>query len=165
MISNVDKKINNEEIELVYKLSTQNDNNEKNIMYCCEYLCKCLLMGNSQDIEINKILEKITLITEKNDKYLKKVLEICENSIENNDKTISSFSILEEILKKNIIQKEEKIEEKEVIKEFIKDNHLINLFEKNLKLYLQKAKEIFSLLNIKKDLLVQVIIILRQIIN
>ena len=144
VISNVDKKINNEEIELVYKLSTQNDNNEKNIMYCCEYLCKCLLMGNSQDIEINKILEKITLITEKNDKYLKKVLEICENSIENNDKTIPSFSILEEILKKNIIQKEEKNEEKEVIKEFIKDNHLISLFEKNLKLYLQKAKEIFE---------------------
>ena len=33
------KKINNEELELVYKLSLKDDDNKKNILICCEYLC------------------------------------------------------------------------------------------------------------------------------
>ena len=100
VLNNVDKKINNEEIEFVYKLSTQNFDNEKNINQCCEYLCQCYLMSNlqSDDMEIKKILEKIIVITSKDDKYLKKILNICENNIEKNEKAIPCFNIIKHIL-------------------------------------------------------------------
>ena len=100
VLSNVDKKISNEEIEFVFKLSTQNKDNETNMNHCCEYLCQCYLMSNpkSTDVEINKILEKIILVTSQDDKYLKKVLNICENCLTKNDKTIPCFTIIEKIL-------------------------------------------------------------------
>ena len=148
VLSNVDKKISNEEIEFVFKLSTQNKDNETNMNHCCEYLCQCYLMSNpkSTDVEINKILEKIILVTSQDDKYLKKVLNICENCLTKNDKTIPCFTIIERILEQYNTKKDEQEQKKEnvVINEFTKDNHLINLFENNLKMYLTKTKEILE---------------------
>jgi len=142
IISNVDKKINQEEIELVYKLSIQGNNNEKNIILCCDYLCKCLLMSENSNIKNNPLLEKLLLLVEKNDNYLGKVLDICENCIKNNDRTILSYSILSEIMDKYINETNEKIAE------FIKDKHLLNLFEDNFHLYVKQVKELLTKNNI-----------------
>ena len=142
IISNVDKKINQEEIELVYKLSIQGNNNEKNIILCCDYLCKCLLMSENSNIKNNPLLEKLLLLVEKNDNYLGKVLDICENCIKNNDRTILSYSILYEIMDKYINESNEKINE------FIKDKHLLNLFEDNFHLYIKQIKELLTKNNI-----------------
>ena len=142
IISNVDKKINQEEIELVYKLSIQGNDNEKNIILCCDYLCKCLLMSENSNIKNNPLLEKLLLLVEKNDNYLGKVLDICENCIKNNDRTILSYSILYEIMDKYINESNEKINE------FIKDNHLLKLFEDNFHLYVKQVKELLTKNNI-----------------
>ena len=140
IISNIDTKISQEEVELVIKLSSQENSNEKNIMLGCDYLCKCLLMSNNLNIKNNQILEKLLSLAEKNDIYLKKVLDICENYIKNNDKTILSYSILTEIMEKYL--------NNEKINDFTKDQHLLHLFEDNFNLYVKQTKELLSKNNI-----------------
>jgi len=135
---NVDKKNNKEEIELVYKLSTQGKNNEKNIEHCCDYLCQCLLISNDSNIKKTPILEKILEIIEKDKKYLKKIFDICENCIKNNEKTILSYSILFEVMDKLA---NEKID---IIDDFIKDEHLLKLFEDNYNLYIKQSKDLLK---------------------
>ena len=70
-----DKKISKEELDFVFNLSIHNEN-EKNMMHCCDYLCQIFFQENSQTSESNEksklILEKITLISSKNEKCLKK---------------------------------------------------------------------------------------------
>ena len=70
VITNVDKKINKDEVELVYNLSTQGENNDKNIEHCCEYLCQCLLISNDSNIKKSPILEKLLEIVEKDSNFL-----------------------------------------------------------------------------------------------
>ena len=119
------------------------------MMHCCDYLCQIFFQENSQTSESNEksklILEKITLISSKNEKCLKKILNICENGLEKNENSIQCFMIISSILNSfNQENSDNKEELKEVINEFTKDNHLINLLENNLKLYLAKAKEILE---------------------
>ena len=140
IISNIEQKISPEEVKLVNKLSTQENSNEKNIMLCCDYLCKCLLMSNNSNIKNTQLLENLLSLIEKNDIYLKKVLDICENYIKNNDKTILSYSILTEIMEKYL--------NNEKINDFIKDQHLLHLFEDNFNLYVKQTKELLSKNNI-----------------
>ena len=136
------KKINNEELELVYKLSLQGKENQKNILICCEYLCNCLLSSPTTKISNSPVLEKLISLSQKDDIYLKKILDICENCIKKNDKAILSYSILFEVM--------EKInpETNECIKNFIKDEYLLHLFQDNFKLYNQQANEILEKNNI-----------------
>ena len=141
--SNVDEKQNKQEIELVFKLSTQY-NNEKNIENCCDYLCQCLLMSKNTNIKNDPVMEKLLEIIEKDNKYLKKVFDICENFIKRNEKTISSFSILFEMIGKFWDEKNEN----EIIKDFIKDRHLLRLFEDNFKLYVEHTKNLLKKNNI-----------------
>ena len=136
------KKINNEELELVYKLSLQGKENKKNILICCEYLCNCLLSSPTTKINNSPILEKLLILAQKDDIYLKKILEICENCIKKNDKAILSYAILFEIM--------EKInpETNESISNIIKEEYLLNLFKDNFKLYNKQANEILEKNNI-----------------
>ena len=136
--TNVDTKNNKEEIELVYELSIQGQNNEKKIGYCCDYLCQCLLVSNDPNISNNPILEKLLEIIEKDNKYLKKIFDICENSIKKNERTILSYSILFEIMDKI------NCETNEIVGDFIKDRHLLNLFEDNFKLYIKQTKDLLE---------------------
>ena len=118
------KKVNNEELELVYKLSLKDINNKKNILMCCEYLCNCLLSSPSPKISGSPILEKLLDIAQKDDIYLKKILDICKECIKKNDKALLSYSILFEIMDK--INRETN----ECIQNLIKDQYLLHLFEK-----------------------------------
>ena len=136
------KKINNEELELVYKLSLKDINNKKNILMCCEYLCNCLLSSPSPKISGSPILEKLLDIAQKDDIYLKKILDICEECIKKNDKALLSYSILFEIMDK--INRETN----ECIKNLIKDQYLLHLFEDNFRLYIKQAKEMMEKNNI-----------------
>ena len=142
MRSNVDVKHNEQEIELVYKLSMQGKGNEKNIEHCCDYLCQCILMSNNTNIKKSPILEKLLDIVQKDKKYLKKIFNFCENSIKNNDKAILSYALLFEVLDK--FHKDEK----EIINDFIKDKHLLNIFEDNFRLYVKQAQELLTNNNI-----------------
>ena len=136
------KKINNEELELVYKLSLSGKENQKNILICCEYLCNCLLSSTTTKIKGSPILDKLLSLAQKDDIYLKKILEICENCIKKNEKAILSYSILFEVMDK--INRETN----ECLQNLIKDEYLLHLFEDNFKLYNEQAKEMMEKNNI-----------------
>jgi hypothetical protein len=97
-------------------------------------------MSNNSNLKNNQLLEKLLLLIEKNDNYLKTVLDICENYIKNNDKTILSYSILTEIMEKYLNNQK--------INDFTKDQHLLHLFEDNFNLYVKQAKELLTKSNI-----------------
>ena len=82
------------------------------------------------------------VLAQKDDIYLKKILEICENCIKTNEKAILSYSILFEVM--------EKInpETNDAIRNMIKDEYLLHLFEDNFKLYNQQANEMMEKNNI-----------------
>ena len=138
------KKITDEEFELLYKLYLHGNENEsqENLLTFCEYLCYCLLSFPVTKISNSPILEKLIIISEKGDIYLKKIFEICENHIKKNDKAIICFSILLEII--------ERINPKKIecLNILIKDDYLLNLFQDNFKLYNQQAIEIMEKNNI-----------------
>ena len=137
------KKINNDELDLVYKLSLQGKHNEKNILICTEYLCNCLLASPTPHIKNNPILDKVLTLAQKNDIYLKKILTICENCLKKNENSLLSYSILFEIMDKM------NIEENECIQGMVKDQYLLHLFEDNFRLYNKQASELFEKSEIK----------------
>ena len=137
------KKINNDELDLVYKLSLQGEHNEKNILICTEYLCNCLLASPTPHIKNNPILDKVLTLAQKNDIYLKKILTMCENCLKKNENSLLSYSILFEIMDKM------NIEENECIQGMVKDQYLLHLFEDNFRLYNKQASELFEKSEIK----------------
>ena len=109
---------------------------------CCEYLCNCLLSSPSPKISGSPILEKLLDIAQKDDIYLKKILDICKECIKKNDKALLSYSILFEIMDK--INRETN----ECIQNLIKDQYLLHSFEDNFTLYIKQAKEMMEKNNI-----------------
>ena len=135
---NNDNKVNNEELDLVYKLSLKNDKNEKNILLVVEYLCNCLLNSTNPKIKNNQIFEYIYNIGCKNEIFLEKIINICENSLAKNENSILSYSLLFELLA-NINQ-----EIYPKLQEFIKEKKLLKIFENNFRLYTEQANEIMK---------------------
>ena len=141
--SNIDKKIDEKEIELVYRLSIQGNDNEKNILIGCDYLCQCLLSSKDTKIENNPIFEKLSMLMKRDNKYLEKVLEICENCLIKNENSLLSYSILFQIM-----DKLSSSEYSEPIINLVKDQRLLKLFEDNFRLYIKQAKELLEKNNI-----------------
>ena len=140
--SNVDKKIDEKEVELVYRLSIKGNNNEKNVLICCDYLCQCLLSLKDTKISNNQILDKLLTLARRDDKYLEKILGICENCLKKNENALLSYSILYEIMDK--IQ----YNSNDILKNFIKDQYLLALFKDNIYLYIKQSKELLEKNNI-----------------
>ena len=134
IISNVDKKINEDEIELVYKLSMKGDN-KNNILILCDYFCQCLLSLNNTNISNNIILQRLLSITLRDEDYVKKVINICENCLKTNERAIMSYSILYQVMDHS------QSSSVKAIFDFIKNEHLLNLYKDNFYLYIKQAKE------------------------
>ena len=154
---NNSNKINQNEIELVYKLSIQGTENTENMIKCCDYLCRCLLSMNYNDINLNNpnaILEKLLILLDRDDKYIEKVLSICENCLINNNKALLSYSILFQIIKKYSEKDDEGnlICTKDPINNFIINDHLLNLFKDNFYKYISIAKETITKENYTEDI-------------
>ena len=137
IITNVDKKINIDELELVYNLSKKGDN-KNNLLILCDYFCQCLLSLNNTNISNNDIFIKLSSIISKDEEYLKKVLNICENCLKTNERAIMSYSILYQVMDKS------NDNSVTTIFDFIKNEHLLNLYKDNFRLYIKQAKEMLT---------------------
>jgi hypothetical protein len=71
----------------------------------------------------------------KDEDYLKKVLNICENCLKTNERAIMSYSIIYQIMQNS------KGSSIKTIYDFIKNEHLLNLYKDNFLLYIKQAKE------------------------
>ena len=127
IINTIDKnKINEKEIDFIYNLSIHGDN-ENNKIKCCEYLYQCILkLGLSDNnIQTNPIMEKLVTFCGKDDKYLSKVLSMCQNDLKSNNCSLIILQILSSILDRYSICNTEIIFIKNYLKEFVKDDNLL----------------------------------------
>ena len=135
--SHIDPDISITEIDLVYDLSSVGEN-EDNIDKCITFFTNCLLNSKStEDEKKNQIITKLINITNKGDKYIKKIIDMCVDCIKSNKHSILAFDILNKYLFE--------MNNREYIapmSELIQDNKLLNIFIDNFKAYKTTAKEI-----------------------
>ena len=151
IINGLDKdKITEKEIDFIYNLSIQG-NNENNEVICLEYLYQCLLKVDlNEDLKKNPFMDKLSNLTTKEEKNISKILEMIENDLKNNHSSLILYQILSIILDRyTAITSEEIFYLKDCLKEFTKDEHLLNIFKNNFYDYIKKAKE--ALQNNKKE--------------
>ena len=153
IINTFDKnKINEKEIDFIYNLSIHGDN-ENNKIKCCEYLYHCILkLDLAENIQKNPIMEKLVSLSGKDDKYLSKVLSMCENDLKTNNSSLIILQILSAIFERYSFCHTEIFYLKDYLKEFNKDEHLLILFKDNFYSYIQRIKELIKEKNISDKL-------------
>ena len=148
-----DKKPYEQEIEFISKLSSlikSDDNINKISNYFCKSLLRLDTFKNKEPVFV-KLLQLMT----KNDAYLFKVLEICEKYIKENNRTLICYSMIIALFEKYIKDVNQNQEtpykcEKEKLKEFLENEHLLKIFEENFAAYNTIAKEKIKSLNKKE---------------
>ena len=149
-----DKKINENEIELIYNLAIKGKN-EQFLIKCCEYYCKSFLeINNLNSLIKSPSLNKILNIFSKGEKYCQIIISMCEDNLQLGKQVLSIFFLLQKIIdkyKKNIIisnetkyqinQNNDKEFINETIHKLIDEEKLLNLFKNSFLSYKNKAKE------------------------
>ena len=146
IINTIDKnKINEKEIDFIYNLSIHGDN-ENNKIKCCEYLYQCILKLDLSDnnIQKNPIMDKLVSFCGKDDKYLSKVLSMCENDLKTNNCSLIILQILSAILDRYSFCHTEIYYMKDYLKEFVKDDNLLILFKNNFNDYNKRIRELIK---------------------
>ena len=135
--SHIDPDINITEIDLVYDLSMVGENDD-NIDKCITFFTNCLLNTKSTEEEKkNQIIAKLINITNKGDKYIKKIIDMCIDCLKDNKHSILALDILHKYLFE--MNNRDYISP---LTELIHDNKLLNIFVDNFKHYKQTATEI-----------------------
>ena len=148
-------KMNEKDIDFIYNLSIHGDNkNNKN--KCCEYLYQCVLkldvnVSNEYEIKMNPIMNKLLTFAQNDEKYLSKILSLCEQDLKINNKSLSILQILSILFDSYTYSYTELIYLKESIKDFVADEKLLNLYKNNFINYIERIKE---QIKSKKDLVI-----------
>ena len=150
-----DGKPNEQEIDFVHKLSliTKSEENKKKI---CKYFCKSIF-GLDTFSKNNPVFDKLLIMMTHDDNYLIQVLKICEENIKVNKYTLICNSLIIALFDKFIISNNNKNNQnsindsnpayiciKDSLSDFMGDNHLLDIFEKNFTDYMDKAREIYE---------------------
>ena len=146
VIDKIDEdKMNEKDIDFIYNLSIHGDN-ENNKNKCCEYLYQCALkldvnFTNEFEIKMNPIMDKLITFAQKDDKFLRKILLLCQNDLKNNYMSLSVLQILSILLDKYTYSHTELYILKNPIKEFVAKENLLNLYKQNFINYIERIKE------------------------
>ena len=151
MIAVSDGKPNEKETDFVFSLSSETKNQE-NKMKICKYCCRIIFNLNSFSCK-NPVFEKLIKLMDNDENYLIKVLEICEDQIKENKHTLICNSLILELFK-HFIKFNPNQEPpyqclKDSLNNFLKDEHLIKIFEENFTNYINIVKEKLKSPNIK----------------
>ena len=141
------------ELELVINLSFNIKNNE-NKNKICQYFCNSLFRLNNFSNK-NPNFEKLISLINRDEYYLQKALEICQESVKNNKHTLICYSIIIAFFEKYIqsINQNENppfICFKTTLSDFLRDEHLLKIFEVNFNDYNVIAKDIVKTNNINE---------------
>ena len=146
IINTYDKnKINEKEIDFIYNLSIHGDN-EKNKMKCCEYIYQCVLKLdlNDNNLQNNPIMEKLLSLPFKDEKYLEKILSMCENDLKSNNSSLIVLQILSSLIDKFILSFNDVIYLKTSLKDFTNNDNLLTLYKNNFSQYISRIKEVIN---------------------
>ena len=146
VINTIDKnKINEKEIEFIYNLSIHGDN-EKNKMKCCEYIYQCVLKLdlNDNNLQNNPIMEILLKLPYIDDKYLDKILSMCQNDLKSNNSSLIVLQILSSIIGKFTITGTNVTFIKTSLEDFTKNENLLILYKNNFNQYISRIKELIN---------------------
>ena len=140
-----DNKMNEKEIDFIYNLSIHGDN-ENNKIKCCEYLYQCILKLdlNDNNFKNNNIIQKLVSLCGMDDKYLSKVLSMCENDLKLNNSSLFILQILSAIFDRYTLNQNELHYLRDYLKDFVKDDNLLNLYKNNYNNYVEKIKKLIN---------------------
>ena len=147
LLSNKDRASDEKEMNLVFKLSSEVrslDNKTK----ITQYFCNSLFISNNYKFSTNPGYKILSQLMNNDEIYIKKVLEICENNIKNNNHSLICNAII--VLLINTYLEEAPNEnppyicKKNSLIEYFKDEHLITIFEESLSNYISIAKKEFA---------------------
>ena len=148
----IDKKLNENEIELIYNLSIKGKN-ELFMMKCCVYYCKNVLeIKNMKNLEKNPIVERLVNLFFKGEKYAQIEIDIFENDLKKNKNVLPIYFLLDKIVekyRKNILINSENNKNRindsdyiyKSIDKLINNDKLLKLFKDNIFFYKKMAKE------------------------
>ena len=144
IINNSDVKSNEKESEFVLRLSFKVQSQENNLKIC-QYFCKNILeMDNFS--ETNPIYEKLLKLMKHDENYIIQVLKICEQKIKENKYTLLCYSLIASLINNFVIINNTKeppySSEKNSLIDFLKDKHLLMIFENNFSYYMENSKKI-----------------------
>ena len=136
--------IDEKEINFAYKLSlkSQNQENKKKIS---QYFCNSIFLL-TDFCKNNPVFRALIRLMNNDENYIIKVLEICQQSLIENKHTLICNSLILEIFNNyvTINYNDDKITYKCLkgqLEDFLKDGHLLKIFEDNFEKYMEIAKE------------------------
>lgn len=147
LISLNDKGLDEIENDFVFKLSfhVKSLDNKAKIV---QYFCKGLLNSFNVKLEESQAYQKLYELMIKDENYLIKVIEIFENNLKNNEHTLVCNELIIKILNSFIKKDPNKNPPYECLKsclnDFLKDDHLMKIYEDNFTNYLNIAKTKFN---------------------
>ena len=156
ILDNSDGKTNEKETDFVYSLSntTKSPENKKII---CNYFCQSIFKLTTFS-KNNPVFEKLIKLMDNDENYLTEVLEICQNCLKENKFTLICNSLILELLQQFVVFNSNNDPnkplyqcKKDCLTNFLKDEHLLKIFEQNFKDYVKKAKELCKSNNINNE--------------
>ena len=135
---------NYKEVNLALKISSVEINTDiKNKII--EYLCQNLFCLNNYKINHNFAFKKLCELMNKDENYIKKVLDICENNLKNNKNSLICYEILKflisNFIKENSNDNLPYLCEIKCLNNFLKEEHLMKIYEENFTNYIKILKE------------------------
>ena len=89
-------------------------------------------------------MEKLVAFPSKSDKYLDKILSMCENDLKLNNSSLFVLQILSNILDRYSYSSNEIRFLKTELEDFIKDDKLLILYKNNFENYIQRIREVIK---------------------
>ena len=163
------KKLNENEIDLIYNLAIKG-NNENMLLQCCEFYTQNILEINKlNNLEKCQYIGRAINLFSKGEKYCNIMIDMCENNLKCYKNVLAIYFLLEKIIEKyknniiienpNNLIKEENTDNSndfinKAIHKIIDYEKLLNLFKDNFLSYKKKAKENIKENQKEKDLII-----------
>ena len=146
-----EKKLNENEIELIYNLAMKS-NNENFLLEYCERYCKNILeITNLKDLAKSPFVDNLVNLFSKGEKYCKIIIDFCEKYLTLNKNVLQILFLLDKIIEKNkknikiYSDNKSEINKNDFINNcihiLIDNDKLLNLFKNIFILYKKNAKE------------------------
>jgi len=144
LLSNKERVPDVNEMDLVCKLSSEVRSLD-NVTKITQYFCNSLFNSNNYKFNTNPGYKKLNELMEKDENYIKNVLEICENNIKNNHHSLICNAIIIQLIN-NYVEEDPNenlpyICKKKCFNDFFKEEHLMKIFEENFSNYMDIARK------------------------
>jgi ubiquitin C-terminal hydrolase len=127
----------NDEIDLIYELSTHSSQSEETLEKCIKFFTACLLEHKSDEGEkIEILINKIFDITKLNPSFKTSVIDMTLKSLEKNENVNLALKILSKYLKDSDLETDYDLN-----RLLVDSDNLVNLFRKNFVTYMQYVRE------------------------